>query len=89
MRYYPMTEAAKNLNTGKRFSYNLIVNLRVREDGKEKYVNKRVKINSDNKMSKNDLTEMAVNMLQKEPGEYDAISVAGITFAVAYDRDLK
>jgi len=96
MQYYPMIEAAEHFSEGKRFSYNVIVNLRVTKDKQEEYINKKLKINSDIELSGDELLNQAINAAQvdivskhDEFKIYDEILVAGVTLAVAYDRDLK
>lgn len=76
------------------YSYTVIVNLFTSRDEIKDYKNKNVRINSDQKLSKDELTQRAVNVVEglvgtrTEFNEYDSVQVAGVTFANAYKREL-
>lgn len=79
------------------YAYTVIVNLFTSKEGIKDYINRNVRISNNEKLSKNELTQRAVNVVhglietRVEFGVYDLVQVAGITFTNtnAYDRELK
>ncbi|MGG4481232.1 hypothetical protein [Paenibacillus illinoisensis] len=94
LQYYPMPEHVRK-QCNYRYSYTVIVNLFTSKDGIKDYINKNVRINNDEELGSDELTQRAANVVHglietcKEFEVYDLVQVAGITFANAYDRELK
>ncbi|MBY0217886.1 hypothetical protein H7K30_15045 [Paenibacillus illinoisensis] len=95
MQYFPMTELVKKYSNNQRFAYNVVVNLFTRKEEKDDYINKNVRVGSNEKLSEEELIQRATNVVyglieSKDEFElYDLVKIVGITFAGAYDRDLK
>ncbi|WP_221806187.1 hypothetical protein [Paenibacillus illinoisensis] len=90
-----MTELVKKYSNNQRFAYNVVVNLFTRKEEKDDYINKNVRVGSNEKLSEEELIQRATNVVyglieSKDEFElYDLVKIVGITFAGAYDRDLK
>ncbi|SDM13435.1 hypothetical protein SAMN05428961_1108 [Paenibacillus sp. OK060] len=95
MQYFPMTDIVKKFSNNQRFAYNVVVNLYTRKDEKDDYINKNVRICSNENISEEELIQRATNVVyglidsKEEFGRYDQVKIVGIAFAGAYDRDLK
>lgn len=93
MQYYTMPDHVRK-QCNRRYSYTVIVSLFTIKDGMKDYINKNVRINNDEKLDKDELTQRATNVVQgfvetfAELNGYDSVQVAGVTFANAYDREL-
>ncbi|MDT0123852.1 hypothetical protein Q9R46_14420 [Paenibacillus sp. RRE4] len=95
MKYYPMNDQVKEQSKNNQFSYTVIVNLQTRKNDVEEYINKTVRINSDTKLEEDDLAQKATNvvygLIETHPdfADYEKTQIIGITFANAYDREIK
>lgn len=95
MKYYPMTDDVKKFSNNQRFAYNVVVNLYTCKDEKDDYINKNVRIGSNENLSEEELIQRATNVVnglidsKEEFKQYDLVKIVGITFAGAYDRHLK
>lgn len=89
-----MPDFVKEHCKNQRYSYTVVVNLYASQNGREDYINRNVRINSDDKLDKDELTQRAESVVhglietRVEFEVYDSVKVAGITFANAYDRVL-
>ncbi|NUU74612.1 hypothetical protein [Paenibacillus xylanilyticus] len=92
MQYYPMPDHVRK-QCNYRFSYTVIVSLFTSKAGIKDYLNKNVRINNDEKLGKDELTQRAASVVEgfvetlEEFNGYDSVQVAGITFASAYDKE--
>lgn len=92
LQYYPMPDYVRN-QCNHRFSYTVIVSLFISKDGIKDYINKNVRINNDEKLDEDELTQRAASVVAgfvetlAEFNGYDSVQVAGITFASAYDKE--
>lgn len=74
-----------------------MVNLYASQDDTEDYINRNVRVNSDEKLDKDELelAQRAANvvhgLIETHPkfADYDLVQIVGITFANAYDSELK
>ncbi|GGH46392.1 hypothetical protein GCM10008014_09040 [Paenibacillus silvae] len=95
MKYYPMPENVKEQSKNARYSYTVLVNLYANQDSMEEYINRNVRIISDEKLAKDELAQRAANVVngliesRAEFKSYNQVQVVGITFANAYDSELK
>lgn len=90
-----MLENVKEQSKNARYSYTVVVNLYASQDDAEEYINRNVRVNSDEKLDKEELAQRAANVVhgliesREEFQSYDQVQVVGITFANAYDSELK
>ncbi|WP_127549637.1 hypothetical protein [uncultured Paenibacillus sp.] len=94
MKYYPMNDLVKEQSKNHQFSYTVIVNLQTRKNDEEEYINRTVRVNSDNKLVEDDLAQRAANvvygLIETHPdfADCEQVQIIGITFACAYDREV-
>ncbi|MGG4132150.1 hypothetical protein ABEW19_28250 [Paenibacillus illinoisensis] len=94
MKYSPMTDIVKKFSNNQRFSYHVVVNIYTRQDDHDDYINRNVRIGSNEILSKDELTERAVHVVsglidsQAEFKGCEQVQIVGVTLAEAYDRDL-
>lgn len=95
MKYYSMPENVKEQSKNSRYSYTVVVNLYASQDDAEEYINRNVRVNSDEKLDKEELAQRTANVVhgliesRAEFQSYDQVQVVGITFANAYDSELE
>lgn len=95
LKYYLMPENVKEQSKNSRYSYTVVVNLYASQDDAEEYINRNVRVNSDEKLDKEELAQRTANVVhgliesRAEFQSYDQVQVVGITFANAYDSELK
>lgn len=93
MQYYPMPDLVKE-QCKNRYSYTVVVNLYASQDDIEDYINRNVRINSDEKLDEDELAQGAADvvygLIETHPkfADYDLVQIVGIAFANAYDREL-
>lgn len=72
-----------------------MVKLYASQDDTEEYINRNVRVNSDEKLDKDELAQRAANVVhgliesRAEFQSYDQVQIVGITFANANDNELK
>lgn len=94
MKYSPMTDIVKKFSNNQRFSYHIVVNIYTRHDNHDDYINKNIRIGSNEILSKDELTERAAQVVsglidsQAEFKGCEQVQIVGIAFAGAYDRKL-
>ncbi|MEI2281248.1 hypothetical protein [Paenibacillus polysaccharolyticus] len=90
-----MPENVKKQSKNARYSYTVVVNLYASQDDTEEYINRNVRVNSDEKLDKEELAQRAANvvhgLIETHPkfADYDLVQIVGITFANAYDSEVK
>ncbi|MEK4529756.1 hypothetical protein NST38_30600 [Paenibacillus sp. FSL H8-0104] len=95
MKYSPMTDIVKKFSNNHRFSYHVVASISARKGDHEDYINRNIRISSNEILSKDELAERAALVAsglidsQSEFKLCDHVQIVGIAFAGAYDRDLK
>ncbi|MEW4425920.1 hypothetical protein AB1I68_00335 [Paenibacillus pabuli] len=95
MKYSLMTDIVKKFSNNQRFSYHVVVNISARQDDLEDYINRNIRIGSNEILSEDELAERAARVasgLIDSEAEFklcDDVQIVGIAFVGAYDRDLK
>ncbi|WDQ34959.1 hypothetical protein PTQ21_12240 [Paenibacillus marchantiae] len=93
LKYYPMPDHIRK-QCNQHFSYTVIVNLFTSRDEIKDYINKNVKIDSDEKLSEDELIRRAADVVDglvetnAEFKDYDSVQVSGFTIANAYNKEL-
>lgn len=95
MKYYPMDDSILPHIKNHRFSYTVIVNSVMSKGGKEEYINRNIRVNSDIKLDENELVQRAADVaygLMKthfKLASSDMVQIVGVTFVSANDREMK
>lgn len=94
MKYSPMTDIEKKSSNNQRFSYHVVVSILARQGDHEDYINRNIRISSNEILSEDELVERAARVgsglidSQTEFKLCDHAQIVGIAIAGAYDRDL-
>ncbi|GAS82368.1 hypothetical protein [Paenibacillus amylolyticus] len=95
MKYYPMNDLVKEQSKNHQFSYTVIVNLRTCKNDAEDFINRTVRVNSDTKLEEDELAQRTFNvvygLIETHPdfADCDLAQIVGITFASAYNREIR